>query len=546
MNKNKLKKIAAFGLVAILVVCNFSGCSVKDDYKTNNEVIHNLGTEVKTIDPALNTAVDGSTVIGNAFEGLYKLDENNQPVPATAESCDISEDGLVYTFHIRKDAAWSDGNDVTAQDFANAWIRALNPKTAAESAYQLYYIEGGEEFNTKDGTEENVGIKVIDDKTLEVTLSKPTAYFLELTTTAIYMPIRKDIIDEYENKWTKKADTYISNGPFKMIEYNMKDSYVFVPNEYYYDKDKVKIKKLTFKMVTDATSSYAALKNGELTSIDTVPISEIASGLEAGTVKIYPQIGTYFYVINVDKNSGYLDEEVKKALSNKLVRHALNLALDRRKLVDEVVKGSQTPAYSYVSQGIINEDGSEYSNKEYWNSEKYDVEGAKKLLKEAGYPNGEGLPTFELLYNSTENNKLIAEAIQQMWAEVGVKATLKNEEWAVFQDSRKNGNYEIARHGWTGDYADPMTFLDMWVTNGASNDAGFANSEYDSLIAKAKNETNVSLRSEYLRKAEDILMDEMPVLPMYYYTQVKGISLDVKDIKVSPLGAVYFDRAYIE
>ena len=445
---------------------------------------------------------------------------------------------------------------------------------------------------------------MVDNHTLEVTLENPTSYFLELTAFPTLMPVREDIVEANGDGWTLKPETYVSNGPFMLKEYNMKDSYVFVKNPEYYRKDEVKLDTLKFRMIEDEVSAYASVKNGEISMSEILPNSEIQKGQEEGTVQIYPYLGTYFYCINVGNNTENLPEDVQAALSNKKVRQALSLAIDRKTICEQVTKGGQIPAYSYVPEGIPGaeegkdftgevkywnpekadleqalslaidrkticeqvtkggqipaysyvpegipgaEEGKDFTGEvKYWNPEKADLEQAKKLLEEAGYPNGEGLPTLELLYNTNEGNKLVAETIQQMWAKINVNVELYNEEWAVFQDSRKNGNYEIARHGWIGDYLDPMTFLDMWMSGLGNNDAKFSNEEYDNLIRSAKEETDIAKKYEYLRKAEDILMDEMPIIPIYYYTQIKAVSPRVKDVVVSPLGQVYFDKAYIE
>ena len=383
---------------------------------------------------------------------------------------------------------------------------------------------------------------------MALTLENPTSYFLELTAFPTLMPVREDIVEANGDGWTLKPETYVSNGPFMLKEYNMKDSYVFVKNPEYYRKDEVKLDTLKFRMIEDEVSAYASVKNGEISMSEILPNSEIQKGQEEGTVQIYPYLGTYFYCINVGNNTENLPEDVQAALSNKKVRQALSLAIDRKTICEQVTKGGQIPAYSYVPEGIPGaEEGKDFTGEvKYWNPEKADLEQAKKLLEEAGYPNGEGLPTLELLYNTNEGNKLVAETIQQMWAKINVNVELYNEEWAVFQDSRKNGNYEIARHGWIGDYLDPMTFLDMWMSGLGNNDAKFSNEEYDNLIRSAKEETDIAKKYEYLRKAEDILMDEMPIIPIYYYTQIKAVSPRVKDVVVSPLGQVYFDKAYIE
>lgn len=556
MKITKIKKLCAVALTFALGVGTLVGCGGSDNGGDSaQELIYNLGTETKTIDPALNNAVDGSIVIANAFEGLCRTDENDKAIPGVAEKWEVSEDQLTYTFHLREDAKWSDGEPVKAGDFAYAWTRALDPATAAEYAFQLYYIENAEEFNaekTKDNGEKytaaDLGIKVVDDKTLEVKLAKPTTYFLELTAFPTLMPVREDKVSANPDGWTLDPESYITNGPFKLEEYNMKDSYVFVKNDNYHDKDSVKLDKLTLKMISESTSGYASVKNGEIDGTDNVPSAEVEQGKADGIVQIFPQLGNYFYCLNVGNNIDQLDPAVKEALGKKEFRQALNLSIDRKSIVEKITKGGETPAYSYVPAGIPGgKEGTEFADKKYWNPEQMDenIAKAKELLSKAGYPNGEGLPTFKLSYNTeATENKLIAEATQQMWANIGVKVELQNSEWKVFQDQRKSGKFEIARHGWVGDYVDPMTFIDMWMTGLGNNDAKFANAEYDNLVREAMIETNAEKRAEILRKAEDILMDEMPILPVYYKTQVKAISPQVKDVRVSPLGTIYFDKAY--
>lgn len=354
---------------------------------------------------------------------------------------------LTYTFKLRKDAKWSNGDTVTAQDYEYAWKRVLNPETSAEYAYQMYYIKGAEAYNTGKGNVDDVGIKVIDDYTLEVQLQAPTSYFLELTA----FPVNKKIVKK-DKGWATKVDTYVSNGPFKLIEWNLKDSLVFEKNDAYYNKDEVKLDKLIMKMVTDETSAFATFKAGDFDMIDVVPTSEIEAGLKDGTFITYPNLGTYFLVVNVNGENN--SDDVKKALGDKEVRKALSLAIDRDSIVKNITKGGEIPSYSFVPKGIPGADG---------------------------------------------------------------KA-----------------------------FADPMTFLDLLTSTSALNNSGFSNSEYDSIIKEAKQETNVVKREELLHKAEDILMEDMSVIPLYYYTQVKGIKPYVKGIRVTQLGFIYFDKAYID
>lgn len=515
------------------------------------KIVYNLGADPKTIDPQLNSAVDGSTIIHNAFEGLMREDENSKIVPGTAEKYEVSDDGTVYTFHLRENAKWSDGKPVVAGDFVYAWKRALNPEVAAEYAYQLFYIKNGaayynkEKIGDKVATADDVGVKAIDDKTLEVTLEAPVPYFLSLAAFPTYFPVREDVIEGNEEKWTLKPDTYISNGPFKMSEWKEKESITFVKNENYWDAKNVKLETLEVRLIDDQITYLNAFKSGEVDIIESPPQAEIPTLLDEGTAKIYPYLGTYFYVINVSDKAKEVDPKAAEALSKPKFRKALSLAIDKQLIVDKVAQGGQTPANSYVPAGILDSAGKEF--KKDSSSKGTDIEEAKKLLAEAGYPNGEGAPTITFTFNTDQGHQNIAQAVQDMWkTNLGINVELKNEEWAVFQDTRTNFQYSMARHGWIADYNDPMTFLDMWTTGNGQNNSGYSNKEYDKLIAEAKVELDDTKRTELLHKAEDILMDESPVIPLYYYTNVLCIDKNVKGTYKSPLGQMEFRDAYVE
>ena len=552
MKSSKLKKLCAVVLAATLATSLFIGCgdnstSTGSSSGSNQSLVFNLGEDPETMDPTLNNSSGAGTMILNAFEGLMVLDENDQPTEGAAESYEVSDDGLVYTFKLRQDGKWSDGEPVVADNFKYSWLRALDKATAAEYAYQLFYIKNAEKFYNGEVSADEVGIKVIDDYTLEVTLEAPTSYFLQLCAFTTYVPLREDIVSANPEGWATNPETYVSNGPFKLVQWDMKDQLVFEKNENYWDKDSVKLDTLTFKLVTDETTAYSELKAGNFDMVNSVPTNEIEPGIAEGLVHVNPKLGNYYFVINVGKQDT-MNADVKEVLSNKLVRQALNLAIDRQEIIDNVGKAEQVPAYSFVPQGITDENGNEFASKEYYDPS--DMEGniakAKELLKEAGYENGEGIPTIELMYNSEGQHKDICQIIQQNWAEIGVNVELTNQEWAVFLNTRQQGDYEIARHGWVGDYIDPMTFLDLWTTDGGNNDAGFSNAEYDELIAAAKVETDSDKRNELLRQAEDILMDEMPILPIYYYTTVTAANENVKDVHISTLGKISFKYAYKE
>ncbi len=551
MKSSKLKKLCAVVLAATLAISLFIGCgdnsTGRSSSGSNQNLVFNLGEDPETMDPTLNNSSGAGTMILNAFEGLMVLDENDKPTEGAAESYEVSEDGLTYTFKLRQDGKWSDGEPVVADNFKYSWLRALDKATAAEYAYQLFYIKNAEKFYNGEATDEEVGIKVIDDYTLEVTLENPTSYFLQLCAFTTYVPLREDIVSANPEGWATTPETYVSNGAFKLVQWDMKDQLVFEKNENYWDKESVKLDTLTFKLVTDDTTAYSELKAGNFDMVNSVPTNEIEPGIAEGLVDVTPKLGNYFFAINVGKQDT-LNSDVKEVLSNKLVRQALNLAIDRQEIIDNVGKAEQVAAYSFTPLGITDENGNEFASKEYYAPA--DMEGniakAKELLKEAGYENGEGIPTIELMYNSEGAHKDICQIIQQNWAEIGVNVELSNQEWAVFLNTRQQGDYQIARHGWIGDYVDPMTFLDLWVTDGGNNDSGFSNEKYDELIAAAKVETDAAKRLEILREAEDILMDEMPIFPIYYYTTVTAANDNVKDVHISTLGKISFKYAYKE
>ncbi|NFN61431.1 peptide ABC transporter substrate-binding protein [Clostridium botulinum] len=547
MKTSKIKKLCAITLALTLGFSSLVGCGGGASNDPNAQVItYNLNADPKTLDPALSEAVDSATIIVNAFEGLYKLDENNKAIPGIAEKCDVSEDGTVYTFHIRDGVKWSNGEPVTANDFEYSWKRVLNPATASGYAFQMSYIKGAEAYNQGKGSLEDVGIKAIDDKTLEVTLAAPCSYFLELTAFTCYLPVNKGTVEANKDTWALNAETYVSNGPFKITKYGMKDEIVLEKNENYYDINNIKLDKLNVKLVTEDTSAWASFKTGDFDMVDVVPTSEIEGALADGTGKNFPLLGTGFYVINVSDSVNAIDPNATKVLQDKRVRKALNLAIDRPSIIKNILKGGQTPATGFVAQGIKNPDGSDFADKKYFKAEG-DLEEAKKLLAEAGYPNGEGFPNLVALINPVNPNGDIAQALQDMWkTNLGINVELQSQEWKVFQTTRTAKQYEVAFHSWVGDYIDTMTFLDMWESTSGQNCAGYNNPEYDKLIRAAKVEQDQTKRFEMLHQAEDILMEDMPIIPLNYQVKTKGIKDYVKGVNVSPLGFIYFDKAYVE
>ena len=579
-----MKRVIAIVLAALMVVAVGSGCKAKS--AGSKPIIACVGSEPKSIDPAINQAVDGSTYIVHMFEGLCKMDKNQQIVAGVAKNWDVSSDGLTYTFHLRKDATWSDGKTVTAGDFVYAWQRLANPKTASAYSYQLYYVKNAQEINSQalgtDGKPEKVkfgadgqpvtdakgnyvadpngkyisakadgsavwlddlGVKATDDQTLVVTLAAPCSYFTQIAAFPSLYPIRKDVVEKNPDTWTQNPATCIGNGPYKLKSWTHNSKIVMVKNDKYYDAKDVVSNEIDWMLMDDATSILAAYKNHQLYLADSVPTDEIAALTKSGDCKVYGNLGTYYYVFNTKK----------APFDNEKVREALTLAIDREYLVKNVAKGGQEAAGAFVPTGIPDATkGSDFrkTGKNYFDpsSAAYakNVAKAKQLLSDAGYPDGKGLPTIELKYNTDEGHQKIAEYIQSEWKKnLGLNVTIVNEEWAVFQTDRTNGNYMVARDGWLGDYVDPMTFLDLFTSTSGNNDAKWANSQFDSLIKQAKSSADQTTRMTDMHNAENILMSGYAAMPIYYYTDPDLVSPQLKGYVHSALGYKYLMWASI-
>jgi len=499
-----------------------------DENEVETLIVH-VGPNPDTIDPALNSAVDGGTLIIHAFEGLMTLDKEGKPIPGQAESYEVSEDGLVYTFKLREGLKWSDGKPLTAEDFVYSWNRAIDPETAADYEYIFDVIDGYDEGE--------LNVVAEDDRTLKVTLKAPTPYFLELTAFPTYAPVRKDIIEQYNETWATKPETYIGNGPYKMIEWVEGSHITFEKNKNYWNYEKLGVERIKFMLMDDDTAILNAFKNGEILFADSIPQAEIEAWKDKKEYHVIPQLGTYYISYNVQK----------EPLNNPKVRQALTLALDREWLCKNVGKQGHIPAGAYVPPGLADADYSEeFRTKggDYYNpsSAAYqeNLNKAKQLLAEAGYPDGQGFPTLTYIYNESTLHAEMAQAIQNMWKELGIIVTLEKQEWNTFLNTRKNGDYEIARNGWLCDYNDPISMLDMWVSNSGNNDAQWSNPEYDALIKEIKETTDRAKRYELMHKAEDMIFEDWLLCPIFYYTDLYLISDKVEGFWTSPLGFKYF------
>jgi oligopeptide transport system substrate-binding protein len=538
-----MKKILAFMLVAVLTVGTLAGCKTDNKDTGDNEteqtgdqttgdkryVVWNTAEDPKTFDPALNSASDGGYFIGNMFEGLTSDTSTGKIIMSGAKDVEVSEDGKTYTFTLREDGKWSDGQPVTAEDYVYSWLRVMSADSASEYGYiMIPHIKGGQEYFDGKITAEEVGLKAIDESTFQVELNYPIPYFLSLTAFYTYYPVRKDAVDKDPANWYRNPETFIGNGPFKLAEYKSGSHIIMEPSETYRDYNNIKIDGVKAVMINEFTTAHNAYLNGDVMVNEYMPTEEIPQLLASDPNFINkPQLGTYYYIFNMD-NEFLKDVKVRKALA---------LAIDRKKITENVTKAGEIPATGFIPSSLVDSEGNSYrtGGEEYGiDPNKAKLEEAKALLAEAGYPNGEGLPTFRFIYNTNDTHKKVAEAVQQMWEEIGVKIELTNQEWAVFQDSRHHGDFDIARGGWLGDYNDPMTMLDLWLANGGNNDAQWRYNEQpviapnDKMLNPEQKEfeelvTGSMLvsgkeRDDMLRKADEVLIGKNMVLaPIYFY-----------------------------
>ncbi len=537
-----MKKVLALLFAALMVfscfACNTQGPA--EEFELNV----NIASEPESIDPALNTAVDGAVMINHMFEGLYKWIDNGNGVAklvlGQAESVDVNAEKTVYTFKIRENAKWSDGQAVTASDFVYSWQRLVDPATAADYCYMADILLNANEIMAGEKDKSELGVKAIDEHTLEVTLHTPCPYFEEIMAFPSLMPVRQDMIEKGGDQWTFDLSTYVGNGPYKMESWEHNSKIRLVKSENYYDYAKLGPNAINFALMDDANAIYAAFNSGQLNFIEEVPVAEIPTLVEQGKLNIDKYIGTYYVCFQTQK-APFDDVRVRKAFS---------LAIDRNYIVEQITRTGQVPASGFVPYGVndaLGIEGDDFrtvgGNYMDVSKEAYEAncEEARRLLAEAGYEGGAGFPVVEYLYNTSDNHKAIGEALQQMWQdELGVTVNLVNQEWNTFLQTRKEGNYSIARNGWIADYNDPMSFLDMWLTGGGNNDAHYSNAEYDALIMQAKSTSDAAERMRLMHQAEDILMGEDVVHAAIYFYTNKYMAQGFTGMYYTPLGYYFF------
>lgn len=497
-----------------------AGSSEGKILRTNNN------SEPGSLDPALATGTHDSWAMQHMFEGLMKYNEKGEVVEGMAKEMKVSDDGLKYTFTLRDDAKWSNGDPLTAQDFEFAWKRVLDPETASEYSYQLYYLKNGEAYNNGEAKAEDVGVKAVDDKTLEVELETATKYFPGLAAFYTLYPVPKAIVEKNPD-WAKdpKKGDFVTNGPFVIKDWKHNEGIDLVKNDQYYDKDKVKLAGIHFDIIEDQNTSWQRYEGGEYDFMVSPPNTIVNKLKQAKDeqLTIGDDLGTYYFALNVKE----------KPLNNVKVRQALSLAIDRKAIVENITQGGQVPAEGMVPFGLLDDQDKDFRD-DQGNLVKEDVEEAKKLLDEGLAE--EGMTKADLngkviVYNTDESHKKIAQAVQEMWnSKLGISVNLENMEFQTLIDRRREGDYFISRAGWMGDYADPMTMLDLFMTGNPQNDPKWSNAKFDELLKKAKTETDQKVRMDSMKEAEKIMMEEMPVIPIYFYTQPYVTKPNVKGI----------------
>lgn len=553
-----MKRVFSLLLVIVMVAGLFAGCAPKADTTPTPATTAaateattapapadvpqilkwNVGADPKTIDPTLNGASDGGDVINQTFEALTR-EKSGVVYPGIAESWDVSADGLTIVFKLRE-SKWSDGSPLTAHDFVYSWKRGMDPATASEYSWIWEYTNVVGAYEAVNGESlDAVGVTALDDYTLEVKLSTPTDYIISLLSFYHFMPVKQSSVEaKADGAWAKDPAVAVSNGPFVLTSYEIGKGLTLEKNPNYWNAANVKLEKIEAVFIDEASTAYQAYQANELYFIPQVPTAEIPRLIaEDPEFYVFPLLGTYYYNFNLK-----LD-----LFNDPKVRRALTLAIDRE-LICETLGAGQVPAAGFVPPGFLDADGNDF----FETAGNYGIptdlsklDEAKALLAEAGYPNGVGFPEFTIMYNTSEAHKMVAEMVQeQLKTNLGINTKLENQEWAVFQDTRKQGNYELARGGWLTDYMDPSGLLSIFTSQNAYNDPKFNNAEYDDLLSRSS-KTGGKEHFDLLYQAQDILMNELPIIPIYHYSDFMLAKDKVVGWDRSVLGTIDFSGAYI-
>ena len=506
----------ALSTLAVLVVTFlFGGCKNKTSLVEDGitqQVLHvGNGLEPQDLDPHIITGISEIKILSALFEGLVgQSPKDLSPIPGLAASWEISSDRKTYTFHLRENLKWSNGEKLTAADFVYSYRRMLNPKLGAANSYLLFVLKNAQAYFDGNVEWTHVGVRSPDPDSLILELKNPTPYLLRLLSHPAWFPIPEFVLSQHgasdgrATGWTR-AGSMVSNGPFQLSEWIVNERIHLTRNDHYWDHETTRLKELYFYPTESREAEERAFRAGQLHLTEAMPTSRVRyyRDQKAPSLQIDPYLGSYYLQLNTRK----------QPLSDPRVRKALSLVLDRVLIVERITQGSQIPAWHFTPPGTAG-----YTPE--ISGEKNLVE-AQQLLAEAGFANGEGFPPLTYLYNTSENNKLIAEAIQNMWqTTLGIPIDLINQEWKVYTQSRETGDFDILRSSWIADYEDPSTFLDVWTAQSGNNFTGWSSAEYDRLIQATQVTEVESARFSLFEKAEELLIEKQPIIPLYFYTSV--------------------------
>ena len=540
------RKLALF-LVFVMLFGVLAGCNKKteDDgaqEPAEKQLAVQVGPDPETIDPALNSAVDGGNMLLHLYECLLTVDQAGELAPGAAETWETSEDGLTWTFHLRDGLKWSDGSDLTAEDFVYSWKRVVDPATAAPYAETVLQNVKGFEAAAA-GDVDALAISAPDAKTFVVELSAPCTYFGSLAAFATLSPVQKATIEANGDGWAVSPETYVCNGPFYITEWVPGSHILTAKNPNYWNADAIKLDSIKWLLIEDSNAAYSAYQTGEALFIKDVPTEEIPSLRGNGEFHVEPIIGTYYISLNTEVSP----------FDNADVRKALSLAIDRQYVADTLMQGTYSPAWNFMGPGWIDPLGGEFMDKanggEVYIGSDYEANlaEARELMKKAGYAGDPENPDLQITYSTNDAgyHKVVAEYLQDAWAQIGVQLKVDIVEWASFTPLRRAGDYEISRNGWVGDYSDPSNMLDLLYSTNGNNDGNFKNADFDANMDISRTTVDPTERSAALHAAEDILMEQAACIPVAYYNDFWLQSPSISGMWHSAYGYWYFMYADI-
>ena len=543
------KKFALLLAAAMVSTTVLSGCGGSKDSSAGagdagvvaeegNHLVVQLGPDPETMDPALNSAIDASNMIIHLFEPLLSMDKDNNVIGGMAETWEVSEDGLTYTFHLREGLKWSDGSDFTAKDFVYTFKRMADPMTAAPYGHDLLCMVKGYD-EAENGNVDALAVSAPDAQTFVVELSYPCVYFDKICAFAALSPVNQATVEANGESWAIDPATYVCNGPMKIKEWVPGSHILMEKNENYWNAEAVTADTIKFVLMEDMNAAYSAYKTGEVMFSRDVPTEEIPNLRENPEFHVAPILGTYYVSLNLER----------EYFQDPKVRQALSLALDRQYIADTIMQGTYTPATNFIGPGVSDaEAGSSFQETtiaeygEFFHVDDFesDLAKAKELLADAGYPNGEGFPMIEYMTNDAGYNKALAEYLQSAWGELGINTDIKIIEWASFTPTRRNGDYDIARNGWVYDYDDPSNMLNLFESTNGNNDGRYNNPEYDALIASARETVDKAEHYSLLHEAEQLLLNDMGMIPIAYNNDFWLQKPELQGTWHSPYGYWYF------